>query len=358
MKKIILAVICCVMFIGAVSCNDTNFKNDTTLTDIASKIEKETEKIESLAKSQGLEFVSNGDGTCYVGGIGNCTDKNIVFPTVSPNGDIVTSISNHAFCDLDNIETIIISNSITRIGAYAFSECSNLFDVVLADSVVILGQSVFSSCENLESIAMSRNIVNIEDYTFSNCNSLKSITLPRSLYSIGYKAFEQCINLETMIIPNGVNVIEGYAFAGCKKIKNIVIPNSVTDIEGGIFAGCDNLTHISVESENPCYMSIDNCIISGNEIVATCNNFIIPNDTGITSLGKYSISHVSATSITIPRNITNIDFMAITGCSDLKNIFYEGDTDDWKLITKDQHWFMNNADCYVYCEDGIISTAS
>ena len=38
--------------------------------------------IEVLRYSEGLEFISNGDGTCYVSGIGICTDIDIVVPTV------------------------------------------------------------------------------------------------------------------------------------------------------------------------------------------------------------------------------------------------------------------------------------
>ena len=362
MKKVILILVCCVMFIASSSCNkDDNIDIDNIDEMVTKSGDMAMENIETeayLQESKGLEFVSNGDGTCYVSSLGNCADKDIVFPTKSPYGDIVTSIANHAFYASNEIQSIIVSNSITRIGAYAFSECSNLSNVILSDSVVVLGQSAFSDCEKLESITMSRNIVDIEDYTFYGCKHLKSITLYRSIYSIGYEAFYKCSNLENIIIPNSVSVIEGYAFAGCDKLTSMIIPNSVTDIGGGVFAGCTNLAQISVENENPCYFSKNNCIISGNEIVATCNNFTIPNDIGITSIGEYAISHISATNITIPKNITNIEFMAITGCSNLKNIFYEGTTDDWNLITKNQHWFMNNSACSLHYMDGMISTVS
>lgn len=360
MKKAILILLCCSMLTASVSCNKgDNIENtDEIVTKSDYKTMGNIETEVHLQESKGLEFVSNGDGTCYVGSLGNCTDKNIVFPTKSPYGDIVTSIANHAFYASNEIQSIIVSNSITRIGAYAFSECSNLSNVILSDSVVVLGQSAFSGCEKLEAITMSRNIVDIEDYTFYECKSLKSITLYRSIYSIGYKAFYQCSNLENIILPNGVSVIEGYAFAGCDKFTSMRIPSSVTKIGGGAFAGCTNLFYVSVESENPCYVSIDNCIILGNEIVAVCNNFTIPIDAGITTIGEYAISHVSVANITIPKNITNLKFMAITGCGDLKSISYEGTKDDWKSITKNKRWFMNNADCSIYCADEIISTAS
>ena len=49
------------------------------------------------AYSVGLEYTSNGDGTCYVSGIGTCTDTDIVIPSVAPNGQKVVAIGNSAF---------------------------------------------------------------------------------------------------------------------------------------------------------------------------------------------------------------------------------------------------------------------
>ena len=40
----------------------------------------------NLEPSEGLEFESNGDGTCTIIGIGTCTDQNIVIPLESPDG--------------------------------------------------------------------------------------------------------------------------------------------------------------------------------------------------------------------------------------------------------------------------------
>lgn len=312
-------------------------------------------------ESKGLAFVSNGDGTCYISGIGSCTDKNIFLPTVAPNGDTVTSIGNHAFYASNTLESIIVPNTITQIGAYSFSNCTGLSNVTLSDSVVVLERAAFSGCENLETVTLSQNIVNIEDYTFAGCEKLKSITLYNSIHSIGYQAFAHCADLESLIIPNSVNIIEGYAFLDCEKIASITIPANVIEIQGGIFAGCKNLTNISVDSQNPTYIDTNNCIIlkEKNELVAVCNRFTIPSNADITSIGKDAISQVNAVNIMIPKSITNFKFMAITGCSELKTISYEGTKEDWELITKDPHWFMiNMTGCTIHCIDGIISTAS
>ena len=79
-----------------------------------------------IEPSIGLEFVSNGDGTCYVSGIGSCTETDIVIPLISPDGDSVTSIGRDAFYGCTSLTSITIPYSVTSIGDYAFSYCSSL----------------------------------------------------------------------------------------------------------------------------------------------------------------------------------------------------------------------------------------
>ena len=54
--------------------------------------EETTDPAEEETYSQGLKFASNKDGTCYVMGMGDCTDTVVVIPPVSPAGDKVTGI--------------------------------------------------------------------------------------------------------------------------------------------------------------------------------------------------------------------------------------------------------------------------
>ncbi|MBE6548387.1 MAG: leucine-rich repeat domain-containing protein, partial [Ruminococcaceae bacterium] len=127
--------------------------------------------------SEGLEFTSNGDGTCYVSGIGDCTDTDIVIPLTSPEGWTVTSIGDYAFRDCDSLASIEIPDSVTSIGDDAFSGCSSLTSVVIGDSVTSIG-----------------------DYAFRNCSSLTNIVIPDSVTSIGSSAFDGC-PIEHATIP-------------------------------------------------------------------------------------------------------------------------------------------------------------
>lgn len=56
--------------------------------------------------SRELKFISNGDGTCYVGGTRKCRSKNIVIPPVSPDGDSVTSIGDRAFSNCTSLTSV------------------------------------------------------------------------------------------------------------------------------------------------------------------------------------------------------------------------------------------------------------
>lgn len=78
--------------------------------------------------SEGLEYESNGDGTCYLIGIGDCTDTDIVIPETSPDGDTVFAIDRNAFAS-EAITSITIPTTIEEIGRNAFNGCGSLTDV-------------------------------------------------------------------------------------------------------------------------------------------------------------------------------------------------------------------------------------
>jgi len=86
--------------------------------------------------SEGLAFTSNGDGTCYVSGIGTCTDTDIMIPS-EYNGMTVTGIGYYAFSsDVMNenvLTSITIPSSIIRIDEGAFRYQYNLLSAIFED---------------------------------------------------------------------------------------------------------------------------------------------------------------------------------------------------------------------------------
>ena len=83
----------------------------------------------SVKYSEGLEFVSNGNGTCYVKSIGTCTDTELLIPPTSPDGDRVTNIGMRAFYGCETITSVTIPDSVTSIYDSAFAYCKCLTSI-------------------------------------------------------------------------------------------------------------------------------------------------------------------------------------------------------------------------------------
>ena len=79
--------------------------------------------------SEGLFFISNGDGTCRLAGIDFCTDTDIVIPSYAPSGDAVVEIGYRAFAWNEEIRSVTIPKSVTVIQKSAFHDCLYLKSV-------------------------------------------------------------------------------------------------------------------------------------------------------------------------------------------------------------------------------------
>ena len=198
--------------------------------------------------SIGLEFTSNGDGTCYVSGIGTCTDSDIVIPPTSPGGETVTIIYEFAFKDCDQIISVVIPDSVIHIYRDVFYRCYNLESVVIGDGVVSIGNSAFWSCQSLISVEMGKNIRNIDSSAFSGCKSLPSIVIPDSVTTMGEFVFHSCKSLKSVVLSNNLTGISNDTFSLCESLTEIVIPDSVTAIGMRAFSYCKNLTTVVLGS--------------------------------------------------------------------------------------------------------------
>ena len=76
--------------------------------------------------STGLSYISLGDGSCTVSGIGSCTDSSLIIPAVSPSGERVVAISEKAFFGSNSITAVFLPASISSVGAMAFAACPSL----------------------------------------------------------------------------------------------------------------------------------------------------------------------------------------------------------------------------------------
>ena len=321
--------------------------------------------VEPMKYSQGLEFTSNDDGTCYVSSIGTCTDTELHIPPFSPAGDTVVAIGTQAFSDCADLTNIRIPSTVSVIKNYAFSGCSSLIKVEIPNTVNAIGSGVFYECTSLASIKIPDGVVSIEGSTFYNCSALTNIVVPEDVTSIGNNAFYGCSSLQSITIPfvgasqesshqhfgyifgapndtmqssyiptglttiiiTGGTRIGPRAFRGCTNLANISIPNSIVQIGTNAFSSCSSLTNVYIsniaawckisfydESANPLVYA-KNLYLNGELIT----NLVIPE--GVTTIPVYAFRRQSSIkSVSLPSSLISIEKMAFYDCLGITSI--------------------------------------
>lgn len=81
-----------------------------------------------LTATEGIKYISNGDGTCIVAGFeANAPDKTqAIIPRYSPEWELVVAVVEGAFEGCDSLTYVLLPDKMKSIGANAFANCPNL----------------------------------------------------------------------------------------------------------------------------------------------------------------------------------------------------------------------------------------
>ncbi|MBQ5602679.1 MAG: leucine-rich repeat protein [Clostridia bacterium] len=151
-----------------------------------------------IIPSEGLLYMPNGNGTCFVSG-GDCTDEHIMIPDYSPSGDKVTSIEQYAFRGNSKVKSVRIPETVTFIGEAAFRDCIKLESVNLPSKITVINPYTFSGCKRLKEIKIPAGVKKIGERAFENCISCTNIVIPVSVQEIGIRAFKNFSDCEGTI---------------------------------------------------------------------------------------------------------------------------------------------------------------
>ena len=329
----------------------------------------------AVIASLGLEFTSNGDGTCIVSGIGTCTDTEIVIPAAY-NGERVTGIGESAFSDCLELTSIIIPESVTSIGKYAFVWCRSLTSIMLPDSITSIDDGVFEICSALTSIAIPDSITSIGQGAFFGCDGLTSITLGKGVTTIEDDAFADCYKLAEVINRSSLNITTGssdhgqvayyafevhngsskvdnqdgywfytyngthyllgycgnetelvlpdtyngenyqinqYAFYNRDTLKSVVIPDSVTGIGDRAFYDCYDLTSVTIGG------GVTSIGVQAFWYCEALTGIAIPDSVKI--IGEEAFQHCRGlTGLTLGNGVESIEEGAFHGCTGLTSL--------------------------------------
>ena len=157
--------------------------------------------MQQIKASAGLAFKAINENECVLSGIGTCTDRNIVIPTLHM-GRTVTGIADMAFAHNHEISSVCVPATISMIGDYAFAWCHGLVSVSIENNGVrALGERCFIGCDNMTTLYLGDSIRNIGEKAFAFCASLQTLALPHGTREVGHSAFEGCTSLVSVFLP-------------------------------------------------------------------------------------------------------------------------------------------------------------
>ena len=284
---------------------------ESTATETTAPSQKETsvpdEKPQSnqvvetnLEPSEGLEFESNGDGTCTITGIGTCTDQNIVIPLESPDGDTVTLIGKYALYSLENVNSITLVNYTYEVDENAF-QYGEFTAVNIIGGSPVISQSAFSSCEDLVSISFSDCNIQADEYAFYSCGKDADVSFSNCTGVIEENAF-QYGDFSSLTISNCELKIEKSAFSSCEDLTSVVFTDSTLETEKYAFYSCGDSAKIEMtdcslifDDRTFQYSSLESLTITGSKVdmgdsvFSSCEDLVTVNiDCDSVILGEYA----------------------------------------------------------------------
>ena len=274
-------------------------------------------------KTKGLDFHSNGDGTCTVSPADSKKIRGeIVIPEISPDGDRVTRIGGFSQCE--DLTSITLPQSITQIGEHAFSRCSGLTSIIIPESVTYIGENAFSNCTGLTSISIPNSVTFIGPKAFMGCIGLTSITVEKE--NSRYHSVNNCI-VETQtntlisgcgnsVIPEYITRIDECAFARFTNLASISIPKNVTSIGYDAFDSCDAV----IRNMNGVHY-VDNWVVGCDDDLRSGSYNISIDLSGAIGIADevFSDCH-NLVDVVIPSSVEHMGESVFGGCSNLANV--------------------------------------
>ena len=137
--------------------------------------------------------------------------------------DNVTSVGEYAFYGAAYLRTVSLKGAV-EIGDRAFSYSSTLRNVYLSDKLKKIGGVEFWDCNNLECLVLPDSVTDIGEYAFSQ-SGIKYILGGKNA-QYGQQMFLNCKKLTLVQLSDAVQYLPKQFFKGCTSLEKLYLPEN------------------------------------------------------------------------------------------------------------------------------------
>lgn len=261
---------------------------------------------------------------------GNGTHE--VLPPETAEGVKVVGLRAFSPRNVGNLKHLDIKAEITTLVASAFAYCENLESVILPDTIKTIEPFTFLGCKNLKEVTFPSNIRRLSEKMFYRCESLERIDIPDSVKYLGSEIFKACVSLEEVELPPRLKKIPTGAFGHCNNLKTVKFTDSVKSVGAGAFFNCSSLENLYIPPKTKVKnkFTFQGCpkladaegftIYNGVLYEMTQNSGVISIPEGVTRIMPYTAYYSQITELILPDSMRKICKGAFSHCSTLETV--------------------------------------
>ena len=333
------------------------------------------EKLEEIIVKEGNKFAFTQDGVYYeiIDGVTTLS----VYPAkkLGKSYEVlenVSSIGDHAFDSVANLEEVVIPQTVLSIGTHLFINSNSIKKVTINAPISSLPMQTFAN-STIEEVILPSTLKEIENGCFRETLKLKSIELPEGLLVLKNMVFYQSaleeielpstvteINqafyyatnlkkiklsnslttfeassfnncpIEEITIPSSMVEIREYSFVDCFQLQKVNIPDSIATIHASSFYNCPNLMELNISETNNFFVEEDGILYDYDKTKIIFLNktrleeVIVLPDT-LEEIGQAIFKNNDIIKeITIPSSVKVVNYDAFTNSKIEKAIIGEG----------------------------------
>lgn len=238
-------------------------------------------------------------------------------------GNGLDSIPDSTFKGLTSLKFVDLGG-IQIIGRHAFEKCTNLQTVIISDTVTSIGAYAFNKAVSIQSVTIGKNVKRIDPYAFANLPLCEKITVntssittlsPVAFYNSGTSTtgmslvFDDSVTQANMQSFNSINLTNVKLGASIETFTNVTTMPYLEKLE--------------VSAENKNFYSYYNCLYnSDNELVYAPETLkVVDIKPGTTKIGDSAFKNSQLSTVVIPEGVTAIGNSAFKDAKELKIIY-------------------------------------